>query len=196
MASYNKVILVGNLTRDPELSFTPSNTPICKFGIATNHRWRDRDGGDREEVCFVDCVIFGTQAEVFNKYMAKGRSALVEGRLKLDRWTTAEGVNRSKHEVVVDRFQFWDGRSSESSGGGAYTESAAPAPGPVGTPPAAGPVAPPPGPVAPPAEPVSPPAPAASGGYDKQDYGQQAEPAGAGPEYDAPPPPGESDVPF
>ena len=59
MASYNRIVLMGNLTRDPELSYTPSNTAVCKFAIATNRRWKDREGGDREEVCFIDCVLFG-----------------------------------------------------------------------------------------------------------------------------------------
>ncbi len=106
MASYNRIVLMGNLTRDPQLSYTPANTAICKFGIATNHKWRDRDGEMREEVCFVDCTAFGARAETFNRYMSKGRPVLVEGRLRLDQWTTPEGVKRSKHEVVVDNFTF------------------------------------------------------------------------------------------
>jgi single-strand DNA-binding protein len=106
MASFNRIILVGNLTRDPQLSYTPQNTAICKFGLATNHRWKDRDGTQREEVCFIDCTVFGKAGETFNQYMAKGRSVLVEGRLKLDQWTSPEGEKRSKHEVVVDNFTF------------------------------------------------------------------------------------------
>jgi len=109
VASYNRIILVGNLTRDPELSYTPQNTAVCKFGIATNQKWKDREGQEREEVCFVDCVAFGRRGEVLNQYMNKGRSVLVEGRLKLDRWTTPEGVKRSKHEVVVEGFTFLGG---------------------------------------------------------------------------------------
>ena len=109
MASYNRIVLVGNLTRDPQLSYTPSNTPVCKFGIATNRKWRDRDGNMREDVCFIDCTIFGRSAETFNQYMSKGRMALVEGRLRLDQWTTPEGEKRSKHEVQVDNFTFLGG---------------------------------------------------------------------------------------
>ena len=116
MASYNRIVLVGNLTRDPQLSFTPSNTAICKFGLAMNHKWRDREGNTREEVCFVDCTIFSKSAEVFNQYMAKGRSVLVEGRLSLNQWTTPEGDKRSKHEVVVDNFTFLGGGRGDSEG--------------------------------------------------------------------------------
>lgn len=129
MASYNRIILVGNLTRDPQLSYTPSNTAVCKFGIATNNKWRDREGNAREEVCFVDCVIFGKGGETFNQYMNKGRSVLVEGRLKLDQWTTNEGDKRSKHEVFVENFTFLGGgRGGDSGGqGGDGGEQAAPA---------------------------------------------------------------------
>ena len=81
MANYNRVILAGNLTRDPQLSYTPSNTPICKFGMAINRRWRDQQGNMQEETCFVDCTAFGRTAETINQYMSKGRPILVEGRL-------------------------------------------------------------------------------------------------------------------
>ncbi|MCH7993200.1 MAG: single-stranded DNA-binding protein [Planctomycetes bacterium] len=91
MASYNRIVLMGNLTRDPQLSYTPSNVAICKFGLATNHKRKDRDGNVKEEVCFVDCTLFGRGGETFNQYMSKGRSVLVEGRLRLDQWTTPEG---------------------------------------------------------------------------------------------------------
>jgi len=84
MANFNKVILAGNLTRDPQLSYLPSNTPVCEFGMAINRKWRGQDGQMREEACFVDLRIFGRQAETFNQYMSKGRAVLVEGRLRLD----------------------------------------------------------------------------------------------------------------
>jgi len=116
MASYNRIILVGNLTRDPQLSYTPANTAVCKFGLATNHKWKDREGNPREEVCFVDCTAFGKAGETFNQYMSKGQPVLVEGRLKLDQWTSPEGDKKSKHEVIVDNFQFLGGRRD---GGGA-----------------------------------------------------------------------------
>lgn len=118
MASFNKIILVGNLTRDPELSYTPANTAVCKFGIATNHKFKDRDGNMRESVCFVDCSVFGKSAETFNQYMKKGRPVLVEGRLDFQQWTTPEGDKRSKHAVFVDSFTFLGG-GGEGGGGGA-----------------------------------------------------------------------------
>jgi single-strand DNA-binding protein len=108
--------LVGNLTREPQLSYTPSNTAVCKFGMATNHKWRDREGNTREEVCFVDCTVFGRAGETFNQYMAKGRTVLVEGRLHLNQWTTPEGEKRSKHEVIVENFTFLG--SGGGQGGG------------------------------------------------------------------------------
>ena len=115
MASYNKIILVGNLTRDPQLSHTPASTAVCKFGIATNHKWRDKEGNTREDVCFVDCTLFGRSAETFNQYMAKGQPVLIDGRLQLHQWTSKEGDKRSKHEIFVDRFTFL---GSKGDGGG------------------------------------------------------------------------------
>lgn len=109
MSSYNRIILLGNITRDPELAQTPSNTAVCKFGIATNRKWKDRDGNSREDVCFVDCTIFGKSAEVFNQYTVKGSQVLVEGRLQLDRWDDKDGSKRSKHCVMVDNFTFMGG---------------------------------------------------------------------------------------
>ena len=117
MASFNRIVLMGNLTRDPQLSYTPSNTAVCKFGLATNHKWNDREGNSREEVCFVDCTVFGRRGEVVNQYMSKGRPILVEGRLSLNQWTTPEGDKRSKHEVVVDNFTFV-GSAGGGGGGG------------------------------------------------------------------------------
>lgn len=109
MASYNRIILVGNLTRDPQLSYTSSNVAVCKFGIATNNKWKDREGNLREDVCFVDCTVFGRAGETFNQYMKKGQPALIEGRLQLNQWTTPEGEKRSRHEVLVDNFTFLGG---------------------------------------------------------------------------------------
>ena len=80
MANYNKVILVGNLTRDPQLSYLPSQTPVTEFGMAINRRWRGQDGQQKEETCFVDCRTYGRQAETINQYMAKGRGILAKGR--------------------------------------------------------------------------------------------------------------------
>lgn len=142
MASYNRIILVGNLTRDPQLSYTPANVAICKFGIATNHKWKDREGNPREEVCFVDCTLFGKGGEVFNQYMTKGRSVLVEGRLLLDQWTTPEGEKRSKHTVFVENFTFLGGGRGGDGAEGAQrtgTPVAANAAGAMAAPRASGP---------------------------------------------------------
>lgn len=118
MASYNKIILVGNLTRDPQLSYLPSQTPVCEISLAVNRRWRDREGQTREDVCFIDCRCYGRQAEVLNQYMAKGRQLLVDGRLELDQWETPDGQKRSKHRVFIENFQFLDGGQSRGGGGG------------------------------------------------------------------------------
>jgi single-strand DNA-binding protein len=106
MASYNKVILVGNLTRDPQMSYLPSQMAVVEFGLATNRRWRAADGQQREETCFIDCRAYGKQAETINQYLAKGKAVLVEGRLQFDTWEGKDGTKRSKHRVVVERFQF------------------------------------------------------------------------------------------
>ena len=108
MASLNKVLFIGNLTRDPALSYLPSQTPVCEIGLAVNNKWRDKDGQEREDVCFIDCRCFGKQAETLNQYMAKGRQLLVEGRLELDQWETPDGQKRSKHRVFITSFQFLD----------------------------------------------------------------------------------------
>ena len=106
MASYNKIILVGNLTRDPQMSYLPSQMAVVEFGLAVNRRWRGPDNQQREETCFVDCRAYGKQAETINQYLQKGKSVLVEGRLQYDTWEGKDGTKRSKHRVVVERFQF------------------------------------------------------------------------------------------
>ena len=116
MANYNRVILAGNLTRDPQLTVLPNNTPVCEFGLAINRRWRGQDGQNRDETCFVDCRLYGPQAETFNQYMSKGQPVLIEGRLQFQQWTTQEGDKRSKHAVVVDNFTFLGGRGGEGGG--------------------------------------------------------------------------------
>lgn len=127
MASFNKVILMGNLTRDPELRVTPKGTAVCQIGLAVNHVYRDKDGNSHEEVTFVDVDVFGRSAEVIAKYMSKGRPILVEGRLKLDSWESKEGEKRSKLKVVLDNFQFVGGRGdSDQSGGGSNFEQSSP----------------------------------------------------------------------
>jgi single-strand DNA-binding protein len=109
MASLNKIMLIGNLTRDPQLSYLPSQTAVVEFGLAVNRRWTGKDGEKREETCFVDCRAFGRQAENINKYLSKGRALFVEGRLTFDSWTAQDGSKRSKHRVTVENFQFLGG---------------------------------------------------------------------------------------
>ena len=115
MASYNKVILLGNLTRDPQLSYTPNQTAVVDFGIATNRRWKGQDGTQRDETCFADCRMFGKRAEVINKYCKKGNPLFVEGRLTFDSWQSQDGSKRSKLRVTVENFEFM---GQGSSGGG------------------------------------------------------------------------------
>ena len=114
--SVNKVFLMGNLTRDVELKQTPSNQAVASIGIATNRRYRTRDGEDREETTFVDCEAWGRTAEVMSQYLCKGRPVFIEGRLKLDEWEDREGNKRSKLRVVIDNFQFVDSRGGGGTG--------------------------------------------------------------------------------
>jgi single-strand DNA-binding protein len=114
MANYNRVILIGNLTRDPQLRYTPSQMAVCDFGLATNRRWTAADGQKREEVCFVDCTAWGRSAETLAKYTTKGRQLLVEGRLTYRTWDGPDGKKRSKHEVTVQTFQFLDSRGDQA----------------------------------------------------------------------------------
>jgi len=118
MANLNKVFLMGNLTRDPQLKYLPSQTAVAEFGLAMNRRWKGANGEDREEVCFVDCSAFGKTAEVINQYFQKGKPIFVEGRLKLDQWEDKQGGGkRSRLTVVVDNFQFIGGRDGGGGGG-------------------------------------------------------------------------------
>ena len=109
MASYNKVILLGNLTRDPQLSYLPSKMPVCEFGFAVNNKWKGKDGQAKESVLFIDCRSFGKQAETLNTHVHKGDPLLIEGRLDLDTWEK-DGQKHSKHRVTVERFQFLGGK--------------------------------------------------------------------------------------
>jgi single-strand DNA-binding protein len=109
MASFNKVFLMGNLTRDPQLSYTPNQTAVVDFGLATNRRWTSKEGEQREETCFADCRAFGRMAENINKYLTKGRAIFLEGRLTFESWTAQDGTKRSRHRVTVENFQFLPG---------------------------------------------------------------------------------------
>jgi single-strand DNA-binding protein len=115
MASYNKILLLGNLTRDPQLSYTPNQTAVVDFGLATNRRWTGQDGAQREETCFVDCRAFGRQAENINKYLSKGRIVFIEGRLTFESWTAQDGTKKSRHRVTVESFQFLPGSGGAPS---------------------------------------------------------------------------------
>ena len=133
MANFNKILLMGNLTRDPQLKYLPSQTAVVEFGLAVNHRFRTANGEDREEVMFIDCTAFGKQAEVINQYCQKGKQLFVEGRLKLDQWDDKQtGQKRSRLGVVLESFSFLDsgGRGDAAPGGPAP----APRPRPATTP--------------------------------------------------------------
>ncbi|MHC5114229.1 MAG: single-stranded DNA-binding protein [Planctomycetota bacterium] len=118
MSSYNKVLLMGNLTRDVELKSTSSGQSVAQIGLAVNRRFRTKDGDQREETTFVDCEAWARTAEIMHQYLAKGRPVFIEGRLKLDQWQDQEGNNRSKLKVVVENFQFIDSKGGNGGGGG------------------------------------------------------------------------------
>ena len=125
MVSMNKTFLAGNLTRDPELRYTPGGTAVAQFGMAVNRRFKNRDGQMQEEATFVDIEVWGRQAETTSEYLSKGSPALIEGRLKLDTWESKQtGEKRSKLRVVGERVQFLGGRGSrgQSSGSGRYSK--------------------------------------------------------------------------
>ncbi len=132
MASFNQVIILGNLTRDVELRHTPSNQAVANIGLAMNRQYQTKDGERREETTFVDCEAWGRQAEVMAQYLSKGRPVFIQGRLKLDTWQDQQGQNRSKLKVVVENFQFVGGRDGGGApggggGGGSYSSAGSPA---------------------------------------------------------------------
>jgi len=117
--SYNKVLLMGNLTRDVELRHRAANQAVANIGLAVNRRFRTQSGENREETTFVDCEAWGRTAEVMSQYLSKGRPVFIEGRLKLDQWEGKDGGKQSKLRVVVETFQFVDsGGGGGGSGGG------------------------------------------------------------------------------
>lgn len=115
MASLNKVLLMGNLTRDPELRYIPSGTAVANLGLATNRTYTTQDGERKDEVCYIDIVVWGKTAENCANYLSKGRPVFIEGRLQLDTWETEDGQKRSKLKVVADRVQFLGGRRDEGA---------------------------------------------------------------------------------
>lgn len=119
MASFNKVILIGNLTRDPELKHLPKGTAVCNFSMAVNRRWKTETGEDRDEVYFADCKAYGKQAEIISQYVKKGHPLMIEGRLTREEWDDKKtGEKKSATRIMIESFQFLKGRD----------EGAAPAP--------------------------------------------------------------------
>ena len=114
MANYNKVILMGNLTRDPELRYTPGGTAVVNLRLAVNRRFRDRSGEQKDEVCFVTAVVWDKQAELCNQYLQKGRPVFVEGRLQSRSFEDSSGNKRNVLEVRAERIQFLGGRPAPS----------------------------------------------------------------------------------
>jgi single-strand DNA-binding protein len=108
MAEYNKVILLGNLTRDPDIRYTPQGTAVCEFPLAVTHKNRAHEE-IKEEVCYIDVLVFGRSAEAIKGHIRRGSRVLVDGRLVQRRWETSEGLKRNKHEVVAVSVQFMDG---------------------------------------------------------------------------------------
>jgi len=136
MANYNKVILVGNLTRDPQLRYTPNQQPVCDFGLAINRQWTGQDGQKHSEPTFVDITAWARSAETINKYMHKGDPILIEGRLQTRSWEGQDGQKRTKLSVVAERFQFLGragGARQSSSAGESQAGAAEPSDSPQAT---------------------------------------------------------------
>jgi len=132
MASYNRVVLVGNLTRDPEYRQLPSGQAVCRLGLATNRQFKSRQTGESvQEVCYIDVDVWGAQAESCNQYLSKGRGVLVEGRIKFDTWEDQNGQPRSKHSVVADRVVFLASGSAVAGSDEMGATRAEPAPVPA-----------------------------------------------------------------
>jgi len=131
MANFNKVYLIGNLTRDPELRVTPKGTAICQFGMAVNRQFKDESGAMRDDTTFVDIEAWGKQGETISKFCTKGKPLFVEGRLKFDQWEDkTSGQKRSKLKVVLEGFQFLGGPRDGAPGGGSSGEFDQSAPSP------------------------------------------------------------------
>jgi single-strand DNA-binding protein len=128
--SFNKIIIVGNLGRDPELRYTPQGTPVASFSMATNSRRKDKSGEAVEQATWFRVTVFGKQAETVSKYLTKGRKAYVEGRLALETYTDKDGKERTSLEVTADAVQFIDsapaGEQAAAAGAGAPSTAASP----------------------------------------------------------------------
>jgi len=114
MSNFNQVILMGNLTRKPSISYTPNQTAVVDFGLAVNRKWTKQDGSQGEEVLFVECQGFGKRAEVISRYFDKGSPIFVQGRLKLEQWEK-DGVKQSRMRVIIDNFEFISGKADTPS---------------------------------------------------------------------------------
>jgi len=136
MATFNKVILLGNLTRDPELRYTPQGAAVCEFALALNYQYTNKQTGQKvEEVSFIDIVAWGKTGEICAEYLKKGRQVMVEGRLKQDRWEAQDGKKMSKVRVTAENVQFVGSRPAGEGGGAAPGGKAGGAPAPEDGPP-------------------------------------------------------------
>ena len=139
----NKVFLIGNLTRDPELRYTPSGTAVADLGVAVNDDYVRADGTRVERVCYVDVTVWGRTAETSCEYLSKGRPVLIEGRLRMDTWESSDGQKRSKLRVTADRVQFLGGPGPRQDAGGRGEPPRGARPAPAAPPPAPEPEEPP-----------------------------------------------------
>ncbi len=119
----NKAIIIGNLTRDPELKALPSGIQVCSFSVATNRVWKDKEGNKKEQADFHNIVVFGRQAETAAQYLKKGQSVLVEGRIQTRSWDDKDGQKKYRTEIVADRVQFGPKAGAGGTGGGGYQKS-------------------------------------------------------------------------
>ncbi|OGB85816.1 hypothetical protein A3J41_02960 [candidate division TM6 bacterium RIFCSPHIGHO2_12_FULL_38_8] len=134
MAGYNRIIVIGNLTRDPEFKQLPSGQSVTRLALATNRQFKNRQTGLMvQEVCYVDVDVWGAQADTCRQYLAKGSSVLVEGRLKYDTWKDAQGATRSKHSISADRVVFMSNRSGDDAVASAEVSAEEPLPAPTYT---------------------------------------------------------------
>ena len=115
MPNFNKVILIGHMTRDPELKTLPSGTSLAAFGIAVNHKWKSKGGEKKEEVSFIDCAVMGARADALCQYFKKGDAILIEGRIRQETWEAKDGGKRSKLSVMADSWEFVGGKKSDAT---------------------------------------------------------------------------------
>ena len=138
MPNYNKVMLMGRLTRDPEVRYSANGTAITNIGLAVNRNWRNQDGKTQEEVTFVDVTAFGKRGEAVGQYLKKGRPIFIEGHLRMEQWDDKQtGQKRSKLAIIMDAFEFIDSRGEGEGGGGNFSGGGG-APAAGGATPAAG----------------------------------------------------------